>query len=191
MGLERWSDHTKALPDLKPGQNVFIQNQQGAGKLSKRWDRTGLIIENDEHDKYTVKVDASGRVLQRKMKYLRSFKPMNFRLPGTSTPLPEVKIESDGQDMDTIQDHHEIRGNDELRGGGEEVQMEPLDPALNPPEDRVVPIAPVGPVAPEDPVIRRSTRVPKPSTRYPTTEFDTTYWKLGQAGKKEVPRGDN
>ena len=97
---------------------------------------------------------------------------MNLRLPGTRTPLPEVKIESDGRNMDTIQNHHDIRGNDE--GGGEEVQMEPADPALNPPEDRVVPIAPVVPVAPEDPVVRRLTRVPKPSTRYPTTEFDTT-----------------
>ena len=173
MGKERWPEHTKALPDLKPEQNVFIQNQQGAGKLSKRWDRTGLIIENDEHDKYTVKVDGSGGVLQRNRRYLRSFKPMNLRLPGTRTPLPEVKIESDGRNMDTIQDHHEIRGNDELRGGGEEVQMEPVDPAPNPPEDRVVPIAPVVPVAPEDPVVRMSTRVPKRSTRYPTTEFDT------------------
>ena len=112
VGLERWSEHTKALPDLKPGQNVFIQNQQGAGKLSKRWDRTGLIIENDRHDKYTVKGDGSGRVLQRIRRYLRSFKPMNLRLPGTRTPLLEVKIESDSRNMDTIQDHHEIRVND-------------------------------------------------------------------------------
>ena len=35
VGKERWAEHTKALPDLKPGQNVFIENQQGAGKLSR------------------------------------------------------------------------------------------------------------------------------------------------------------
>ena len=52
--------------------------------------------------------------------------------------------------------------------------MEPVDPAPNPPDDRVVPIAPFVPVAPEDPVVRKSTRVTKPSTRYPTTEFDMT-----------------
>ena len=52
-------------------------------------------------------------------------------------------MESDGRNMDTIQDHHEIRVNDEPRGGGEEVQMEPVDPAPNPPEDRVVPITPL------------------------------------------------
>ena len=44
VGKERWSEHTRALPDLEPEQNIFIQNQQGAGKLSKRWDRTSLII---------------------------------------------------------------------------------------------------------------------------------------------------
>ena len=70
-----------------------------------------------------------------------------MRLPGTRTPLPEVKIESDGQTMDTMQDHHEIRGNYEPRGGGEEVQMEPVEPAHNPPEDQVAPIAPGVPVA--------------------------------------------
>jgi len=100
---------------------------------------------------------------------------MNLRLQGTETLSPEVKIESDDLDMDTIQDHHEIRVNDEPRRGGEEVQMKPVDPATNPPEDRVVPIAPAVPVAPGDPlVVRRSTRVTKPSTSYPITEFHTT-----------------
>ena len=102
MLKERWSEHKKALPDLKPEQNVCIQNQQSAGKLSKRWDQTGFIIENDGHDKYTVKVDGSGRVLQRNSMYLKSFKLMNLRVPGTRTPLPEVKIKSDGRNMDTI-----------------------------------------------------------------------------------------
>ena len=74
-------------------------------------------------------------MFQRNRRYLGSFKQMNLRLPGTRTPLPEVKMESDGRNMDTIQDRHEIRVNDELQGGGEEVQMEPVDPAPNPPED--------------------------------------------------------
>ena len=66
--------------------------------------------------------------------------------------------------------------------------MEPADPALHPPEDRVVLIAPV---APEDPVVRMSTRVPKRSTRYPTTEFDTMQWKLRKAENKKVAIGDS
>ena len=58
---------------------------------------------------------------------------MNLRQPGTRTPLPEVKIESNSGNTDTIHDHDEIRVNDKPRGGGEEVQMETVDPAPNPP----------------------------------------------------------
>ena len=58
--------------------------------------------------------------------------------------------------------------NYEPRGGVEEVQMEPVDPSPSPPEDPIVP------VSPEDPVARRSTRVTRPCTRYPTEEYDLT-----------------
>ena len=179
MGKERWSEHTRDLPQLKPGQNVFIQNQQGTGKLSKRWDRTGLVVENNGHDKYTVKVDGSGRVIQRNQRYLRSFKPMNLRLPGTRAHAPDVKIESNSRD-DIVQDHHTVRDVDEPQGGGEEM-MEPVGPAYNPTENDVAltpPVVPIAPtydrVTPDDQAVRRSTRVPKPSKRYPADEFDTS-----------------
>ena len=99
---------------------------------------------------------------------------MELRLPGTRTPLPEVKIEPEGRNNDTIQDHHKIRANYEPQGGSEEIQMEPVDPAPNPPEDPVAPIVPVVLIAPEDPVVRRLTRVSRPSTKYPTAEYDLT-----------------
>ena len=136
-------------------------------KLSKQWDQTGLVIENDGHDKYTVKVDGSGRV-RRNRRYLRSFKPMDLRLPGTRTLLPEMKIESDGRNTDTMQDHTKTRVNYEPQGGSEEIQMEPVDPATNPPENPVVS------VAQEDPVLCRSTRVPRPKTKYSSAEFQLT-----------------
>ena len=56
-------------------QHVFYQNQNGAGKLSKRWDKTGVVTESRGHDKYSVRVDGSGRILNRNRRYLRSFKP--------------------------------------------------------------------------------------------------------------------
>ena len=46
--------------------------------------------------------------------------------------------------------------------------MEPLDPAPNPPENPVVP------VAQEDSVIHRSTKVPRPNTEYSSAEFGLT-----------------
>ena len=42
LGMEKWSAQTKELPALKVGQHVNIQNQHGAGKVAKRWDRTGI-----------------------------------------------------------------------------------------------------------------------------------------------------
>ena len=72
---EKWNEHTKTLPSLNVGQHVFIQNQRGAGKQAKRWDRTGIVTEDVGNDKYTIRVDGSGRVLSRNRRYLRSFKP--------------------------------------------------------------------------------------------------------------------
>ena len=54
---------------------------------------------------------------------------MELRQPGTITPLPEIKIESDGGNTDTTQDHYKTRvDRDEPRGEPEEVQMEQVDP---------------------------------------------------------------
>ena len=83
-GLERWSEHTKHQPALQPGQNVYIQNQRGVGKASKRWDRSGVVLEDKGFDKYSVKVDGSGRVTDRNRRFLRAFKPEH----GPNIPAP-------------------------------------------------------------------------------------------------------
>ena len=64
-GAERWSTHARDLKPLEPGMKVIIQNQHGAGKTSKKWDRTGLIIDDLGYNKYRVRVDGSGRVTDR------------------------------------------------------------------------------------------------------------------------------
>ena len=61
LGGERWAEHSKALPKLVSGQHVFIQNQRAAGNLAKRWDKTGVVLEDLGFDKYSVKVDGFGR----------------------------------------------------------------------------------------------------------------------------------
>ena len=91
---------------------------------------------------------------------------MELRQPGTRTHLPEIESESDGRNTDTTQDHYETRvDRDEQRWVGEEVQMEPVNPVPNLPKDVVIH---------EYPFFRRSTRVTRPSTKYPTAEFDLT-----------------
>ena len=82
-GAERCSMHTRDLKPLKLGSKVIIQNQHGAGKIAKRWDRTGLIIDDLGYNKYSVKVDGSGRVTDRNRQSLRQFTPATQVQPGT------------------------------------------------------------------------------------------------------------
>ena len=88
LGLERWSEKTRPQSQLSPGQAVYIQNQRGMGKASKIWDRSGIVLEDNGYDKYTIKVDGSNRVINRNRKYLRCFTPENSQLlrgPRTNT----------------------------------------------------------------------------------------------------------
>ena len=84
---ERWSANTKDLRPLQPGTRVMIQNQHGAGKIAKKWDKTGLILEDMGYNKYRVKVDGSGRVTDRNRQFLRQFTPVTTLQPG---PRPDT-----------------------------------------------------------------------------------------------------
>ena len=81
-GVERWSEHTKDLPPLEPGTRVLVQNQYGAGKVAKKWDRTGIVLENLGFNKYRVKIDGSGRITDRNRQFLRKFTPVTPTSPG-------------------------------------------------------------------------------------------------------------
>ena len=83
-GAERWSEHTKDLPPLVPGSRVLIQNQYGAGKVSKKWDKSGLVLEDLGFNKYRVRVDGSGRITDRNRQFLRKFSPLTPTSPGPS-----------------------------------------------------------------------------------------------------------
>ena len=67
----------------------MLQNQHGAGKIAKKWDRTGLVLENMGHNKYRIKVDGSGRVTDRNRQFLRQFTPVTPSQPG---PRPDNVI---------------------------------------------------------------------------------------------------
>ena len=88
---ERWSEHTKNLKPLKVGDNVYIQNQ--TGNHSRRWDKSGVVVEVKQHDQYLVKKDGSGVATLRNRRYLRKFQPFNtaLKLP---TPSPAGPVTS-------------------------------------------------------------------------------------------------
>ena len=80
-GKERWSEHTKKLPKLAVGDRVLLQNQWGTPKVSKRWDRSGVVLEVENFDKYRVKVDGTGRVTVRNRQFLRKVVPYQPQQP--------------------------------------------------------------------------------------------------------------
>ena len=77
------SKHTKKLAPLKVGDLVSIQNQHGNSPL--RWDNTGTVVEVGDFDKYTVKVDGSGRLTTRNRRFLR---PIRCYKEAISRPAP-------------------------------------------------------------------------------------------------------
>ena len=77
---EKWDEHTRALPPLKVGDAVFLQNL--TGNHPKRWERTGVIVEVRQFHQYVVRVNGSGRVTLRNRQHLRKYVP--FR----PTPTP-------------------------------------------------------------------------------------------------------
>ena len=86
-GSKKWSEHTRDLPPLAPGSRVLIQNQFGAGKLAKKWDKSGVILQHLGFNKYQVKVDGSGRITDRNRQFLKKFTPVTPVLPG---PTPNA-----------------------------------------------------------------------------------------------------
>lgn len=70
---EKWSAHTRPLPPLKVGDTVFVQNQ--SGNHPRRFERTGVVVEVQQHDQYQVRLDGSGRISLRNRKFLRKFTP--------------------------------------------------------------------------------------------------------------------
>ena len=61
----------------------MVQNQRGAGKQAKKWDRTGIVVDCPGYDKYSIRMDGSGNVTDRNRKYLRVFTPDHLLNPPT------------------------------------------------------------------------------------------------------------
>ena len=187
---ERWDEHSRSLPPLTTGQHVFIQNQKGAGKQAKRWDRTGIVVEDSGHDKYAIRVDGSGRVLQRNRRYLRSFKPMipQPTMPSTSSRHPE-ELFGGG----IVNEDRSVGGAPRVGGKAADRNIEPVvepstmtplapqvtDPGPEPnvSQDTAMvrePLTQVGQHASplSSPGVRKSNRIRKPNVRYNTEDFE-------------------
>ena len=177
LARERWSLNTRALQPLQVGQKVLIQNQSGAGKGAKRWDKTGTVVEDKGFDKYSIKVDGSNRVTDRNRRYLRYFKP-------DSLPIQYQGLAA--QQEDQAPGHVEAPDNDDWvqqspveDGLGTHDNVGDLNPTLQPDLSVPTPSTPMSPLPtpptpPQPTEPRRPTRTRVPNSRYPPEEFDLT-----------------
>ena len=63
------SGGARNLPDLKVGDMVLIQNQNGNNP--RRWNKSGKVVERLEFNQYVVKVDGGGRLTRRNRRFLK------------------------------------------------------------------------------------------------------------------------
>ena len=157
----------------------MLQNQHGAGKVARRWDRTGLVLDDLGHNKYCVKVDGSGRVTDRNRQFLRQFTPVTQTQPG---PRPDYHPVVDPEPQVSLpQNPAPVISNPEPVASVPEPIVsapEPQTPIPSPSQPVAQPTTPGSPsfvTPPSTPVAtnppRRSIRVRKPTVRFGFDEF--------------------
>ncbi len=163
--LDARQPHTRALPSLRPGDVVQIQN--GGGNHPTKWDRTGKVLEVRPFDQHLVRVDGSGRITCRSRKALRriaAFDPDRTPPPTTQCRPPPTVMPSApvGTTMETRQPpptpETTTEGNAQL-------------PQCTVPREAVSPRAPTPPPAGET----QGSKVPSPrSERTPPSPYILT-----------------
>ena len=164
----------------------MLQNQHGAGKSAKRWDRTGLVLDDLGHNKYRVKVDGSGRVTDRNRQYLRQFTPVTQVQPGP-TPVYHQPVADPEPPITLPQSPIPATSNPEPVISIPEPVVSIPEPVVSVPEPQTLTPSPPQPVAqpatpgspsfvtpPSTPVTtipRRSTRVSKKPDRFGYDKF--------------------
>ena len=94
---EKLNMHCRDLKKLDVGDRCFIQNQTGPSP--KRWDRTGIVMEINPHNQYSVRVDGSRRLTTRNRRFLRYFQPAVDMIQPTTPPLKRNNIEPEHFDQ--------------------------------------------------------------------------------------------
>ena len=191
--LER---NTRQLKEIPVGTAVSIQNQ--TGRHPTKWNKTGMVIENQPFNKVLVRVDGSRRVTTRNRRFVRVIlPPLRQGAVNQDVQLPNHSFGDDDEDSDDGYDdddqyHHvqqQGRQDPPAVADRQEPQMEehvipqPTPQAQEPPNpgvdealqrDRLPevphpPQAGVGDLQPQDARPRRDTR---PPVRYSSTDFD-------------------
>ena len=91
---EAINELSRPLSKLQVGDQCYVQNMEG--NYPKRWDRSGVVVEDQGHDSYLIKIDGSGRLAKRNRKHLRKFSPTSpmFSVPHHLPSVPKMAQKS-------------------------------------------------------------------------------------------------
>ena len=168
---EKWKEHTKALPPLRVGDHVRIQNQTGPHPT--KWDKTGIVIEVLQNHQYRTKVDGSGRITCRNRKFLRQYKPAHqpgprrsiledLALPPTS-PLESIPSQTQSPRSTPVVDTPTSHSSPQSGTAIPTLPTPPPAPTLSPPTPTPTPTPTLPPEPmPLPPQPRASTRPRQP-----------------------------
>ena len=73
LRAEKLDAPAKKLKDLRKGDSVYIQDQDGPSP--RKWSKSGIVLETLPHNSFLVKVDGSGKLTKRNRQFLRKFDP--------------------------------------------------------------------------------------------------------------------
>ena len=104
--LEMYTKHQKVIP---VGDSVAVQNQ--TGRFPTKWDKTGTVIENMNHDKVRIRLDGSRQITVRNRRFVKKIvSPPDLPSQGeVEAPVSESEqhmLESPESQRDKI-DHKE------------------------------------------------------------------------------------
>ena len=94
--LEQYTKKQKAIP---VGGAVAVQNQ--TGRFPKKWDKTGVVMENMDHDKVLVRMDGSRRLTTRNRRFVKQIlSPPD--LPNLDVPSAHMQRHSSSPVVDSV-----------------------------------------------------------------------------------------
>ena len=91
------------LKDIPVGTSVCIQNQ--TGRHPTKWDKTGVVLENQPFSKVLVRDDGSQRVTTRNRRFLKAILPP-IRRVGANQDVQPLNHSPDEDDDD--EDYHHL-----------------------------------------------------------------------------------
>ena len=100
----RLEEHTKKLEKIPVGGAVAVQNQ--TGRFPKKWEKTGVVVENKDYDKVVVRMDGSRRLTTRNRRFVRRII--------TPPDLAEVEIPGHVRAETSIENNENLTNNQDM-----------------------------------------------------------------------------